>query len=332
MNKKLVLTLLAAVMVATTGCGGSKPAEETKANTEVEVQAETTEAVEEKGTVIVEHSLGTTEVPKNPEKVVVLDWGALDVIDSLGLEAAVVGLPLSGSVPDYLGNYHNEQAYANVGTVKEVDFEAIHELEPDMIISGGRLADYYEELNEIAPTVLLNVDNSDYMNSFKTSMNYFGEIFNKQDEVATKLTEIENQITEIKTKATEKNVNALIALANGDAFSVYGKGSRFGIIHNEFGIAPVDETIEVSTHGQNASFEYVAEQNPDLLFIVDRSAATGGEGSAASMFDNELIHGTDAYKNDRIIYLNPTVWYTAGGGFTSTQTMIDEVSAALDRM
>ena len=331
MNKKLVSAVLMTMMLAVTGCSNTSAPANTETSAEATTQNATGEATEAT-TVVVEHSLGTTEVPKNPEKVVVLDWGALDVIDSLGLETAVVGLPLSGSAPDYLSEYENEQAYANVGTVKEVDFEAIHALEPDMIISGGRLADYYEELNEIAPTVLLNVDNADYFNSFKKSMNYYGEIFDKEEEVATKVAELETQMTAIKEKAAEKNAKALITLANGDSFSVYGVGSRFGIIHNEFGIAPVDETIEASTHGQKASFEYVAEQNPDLLFVVDRSAATGGDGSAPALFDNELIHGTDAYKNDRIVYLNPTVWYTAGGGFTSTQTMIDEVSAALDRM
>ncbi len=331
MNKKLVLAVLAA-MFAFTGCGSTSAPTNTETSAEATQETTTTPEVEESTTVVVEHSLGTTEVPKNPEKVVVLDWGALDVMDSLDLGSSVVALPLSGSVPDYLSDYQDETKYTNVGSLKEVDLEAIHALEPDMIISGGRLADFHEELNEIAPTVLLNVDTADYFNSFKKSMNYYGEIFGKEEEVATKVAELETQMTAIKEKATEKNAKALIALANGDSFSVYGKGSRFGIIHNEFGIAPVDETIESSTHGQKASFEYIAEQNPDLLFVVDRSAATGGEGSAPALFDNELIHGTDAYKNDRIVYLNPTVWYTAGGGFISTQVMLDEVNEALDRM
>ena len=325
MNRKLVGILLTAMMITVTGCGNAA----NQTNTEASAQENIVESnAQEEGTVIVEHSLGTTEVPKNPKNVVVLDFGALDVMDALGLE--VVGVPLSGSVPDYLSKYKDESIYTNVGSLKEIDLEAIHALNPDMIITGGRLSDYYEELNEIAPTVLLSVDNSDYMNTFTKSMNYFGEIFDKQEEVSAKLAELEAQMTSIKEKATEKNANALIALANGDSFSVYGRGSRFGIIHNEFGIAPSDETIEVSTHGQNASFEYIVEQNPDYLFVIDRSAVTGGKGLAPALFDNALIHGTDAYKNNRIIYLNSTIWYAAGGGFTSTQMMLDEINSALE--
>ena len=58
-------------------------------------------------------------------------------------------------------------------------------------------------------------------------------------------------------------------------------------------------------------------------------AATGGESTAAALLDNELIHATNASVNDHIVYLNAGIWYTASGGFTSTNMMIDEISAAL---
>lgn len=332
MNKKLLLSALTIMTLAFTGCSsassaaGSNVAVESPAATE-EATAESTPA-EEAGTVTVVHTLGETEVPKNPKNVVVMDFGILDAMDALGIEVA--GLPLSGTLPEYLSDYANEEVYTNIGSLKEIDLEKVFEIEPELIIIGGRQASYYEELSKIAPTVQLSVDASDYMNSFTTSMNYLGEIFGKEEEVATKLEAVQASMKEIAEKAAAKDTNGLIVLSNGDAFSVYGKGSRFGIIHNEFGIKPVDETIEVSTHGQNASFEYIVEQNPDYLFIIDRTAATGGEGAATALFDNELIQSTDAYKNGRVIYLDPVVWYTSGGGFTSTEIMLEEISSALD--
>ena len=327
MNKKLLLSALTIMTLAFTGCSSASSA--AGSNVAVESPAATEEATaEEAGTVTVVHTLGETEVPKNPKNVVVMDFGILDAMDALGIEVA--GLPLSGTLPEYLSDYANEEVYTNIGSLKEIDLEKVFEIEPELIIIGGRQASYYEELSKIAPTVQLSVDASDYMNSFTTSMNYLGEIFGKEEEVAAKLESVQASMKEIAEKAAAKDVNGLVVLSNGDAFSVYGKGSRFGIIHNEFGIKPVDETIEVSTHGQNASFEYIVEQNPDYLFIVDRTAVTSGEGSAAALFDNELIKSTDAYKNGRIIYLDPVVWYSAGGGFTSTEIMLEEVSNALD--
>ncbi len=333
MSKKLLVSALAIMTLAFTGCGANTTGTNNNvASTSPEVSETTAtenNASEETGTVKVVHALGETEVPKNPKNVVVMDFGMLDGLDALGIE--IVGLPLSSSLPSYLSAYNDESTYTNVGSLKEIDLEKIFELEPELIITGSRQADYYEELSKIAPTVQLSVDASDYMNSFKTNMTYLGEIFDKEEEVSAKIAEIETKINEVGEKARAKDVNALITLANGDAFSVYGNGSRFGIIHNEFGIKAVDENIEVSNHGQNASFEYIVEQNPDYLFVVDRSAVTTGEGSAEEMFDNELIRQTDAYKNGRIVYLDPVVWYTAGGGFTSTQIMIDEISNALEK-
>jgi len=47
----------------------------------------------EKGeTIKIIHTAGETEVPKNPEKVVVLDYASLDIMDSLDIKG-LVGLP-----------------------------------------------------------------------------------------------------------------------------------------------------------------------------------------------------------------------------------------------
>ena len=207
--------------------------------------------------------------------------------------------------------------------------EKIFELNPDLIIISGRQADYYEELSKIAPTINLSIDNKNYLESFEKNMNVLGKIFDKENEVKEELTTIKDAISKLNSKATEKNITGLIALANDGAFSVYGAESRFGIIHNNFGITPVDKNIEASTHGQKASFEYVLEKNPDYLFVVDRAAIAGGTISAKELFDNELMKKTDAYKNGNIIYLNPSIWYTATGGFTSTMKMVEEIDSAI---
>lgn len=276
--------------------------------------------------ITISHKSGETLVNVNPKKVVVFDYGILDALDALEVEG-IVGVVQEG-IPDYLSKYAGEE-YSAIGTLKEPDMEKIFELTPDLIIITGRQADYYEELNKIAPTINLAMDNSDYLGSFKNNMNTLAQIFGKEKEVKTKVEEIENSISELNAKITEKNINGLITLANDGAFSVYGQDSRFGIIHKEFGVIPVDETIDGSTHGQKASFEYVVEKNPEYLFVVDRAAIAGGNTSAKELFDNELIAKTDAYKNDNIVYLDPAIWYTSVGGFTSTAKMVEEINAAI---
>ena len=111
--------------------------------------------------------------------------------------------------------------------------------------------------------------------------------------------------------------------------SAYGEGSRFGIIHKEFGFTPVDKEIQVSNHGQSITFEYILEKNPDYIFVIDRAATTGGSISVEQIFDNDIIKQTDAYKNGNIVYLASQVWYVASGGLTGTMIMIEDVSKGL---
>lgn len=277
-------------------------------------------------TLVVSHELGETTVNKNPKRVVVFDYGILDSLDKLEVEG-IVGLVQDG-LPEHLSKFESED-YSSVGSLKEPNMEKIFELTPDLIIISGRQADYYEELSKIAPTIHLGVNNENYLESFSENMNKLGEIFGKEKAVEKELTAITEAIEELNAKVTEKNVNGLITLANDGSFSVYGAESRFGIIHNSFGVTPVDETIEASTHGQKASFEYIVEKNPQYLFVVDRAAIVGGTTSAKELFENELMKKTDVYKNDNIVYLNPNIWYTATGGFTSTMIMVEEIDNAI---
>lgn len=318
--KKLLLiafTLMMAAFLA--ACGADEEATDSKT-----AAADTKEASTE--TVTVTHELGETTFDKNPEKVVVFDFGILDSMDKLGIEA-VAGVP-QANIPSYLEKYADAEKYENVGTLKEADFEAIHAMDPDLIIISGRQAAMYEEFTDIAPTIHLGVDTTKYMESFESNMNTLGEIFGKEDEVKEELAAIETQIEEVKASATDEK--ALIVLANEGKVSAYGAASRFGIIHDVFGVKQADEGIEASTHGQSISFEYILETNPDMMFVVDRNAAVGTDASAKDSLENELVQKTTAYKEDKIIYLDPDYWYLSGGGLQSVSEMVKEIQSAFE--
>ncbi|WP_400245131.1 siderophore ABC transporter substrate-binding protein [Niallia sp. JL1B1071] len=316
MKKKLSLLLLTFVLAVLAACGNTE-----KSNTE----ANSSKDSEKPAEIKVIHELGEDTVPVNPKKVVVFDFGVLDTLDELGIEVA--GVP-QANIPPYLSKYEDSK-YANVGSLKEPDFEAISELAPDVIFISGRQSEAYEELKKIAPTVYVGVDTTDYMNSFKHNMNLIGDIFDKKQEVTDELAKIDEDIATINEKAKTIDGKSLIVLVNDGSLSAYGKNSRFGIIHDVFGLAPADEKIEASTHGQKVTFEYLAEKNPAYLFVIDRGAVVGGESSGEKTLDNKLVNGIDAAKNDHIINLDPSYWYLSGGGLLSTSEMVKEISEAI---
>ncbi|MDI5676683.1 ABC transporter substrate-binding protein, partial [Salmonella enterica subsp. enterica serovar Anatum] len=127
------------------------------------------------------------------------------------------------------------------------------------------------------PTLYLGVDSSKTWESTKQNIETLGTIFGKEKEAEDKIASLEKDITEVKEVAEKSGKKGLITLVNEGSLSAYGNGSRFGIIHDTFGVLPADDKIEVSTHGQEVSYEYVLETNPDIIFVVDRTKAIGGD-------------------------------------------------------
>jgi iron complex transport system substrate-binding protein len=285
------------------------------------------EKTEEKAKeVTITHKYGEVTIEKNPKKVVVFDFGVLDTLDTLGVE--ITGLP-QAIVPKTLEKYAGSE-YTNVGSLKEPDFEALHELQPDVIFISGRQAELYDQFAEIAPTVFVDVDYANYIPSLEKNFNLLAEIFEKEDALVTKMDELKASINELNKEASASDSKALILLANEGKISAFGPASRYGFVHDVFGFKAVDDNIEVAQHGQSVTFEYILEKNPDVLFVIDRSAAVGGEIAAKDTIENELVKKTNAYKNGKIIYLDAVNWYIAGNGITSTQSMIEEVKAAIE--
>lgn len=277
-------------------------------------------------TVTITHELGEATVNKNPEKVVVFDFGVLDSLDELGVE--VTALPKM-NVPPYLSKFEDDK-YENVGTLKEPDFEKLSEIQPDLIIISGRQADLYDQLAEIGPTIYVAIDTANYLDSFKNNMKILGEIFEKEAEIDEKIAEVEEAIATVNEKATASGKKALIVLANEGKVSAYGPNSRFGFIHDVLGVPPVDENIEASTHGQSISFEYIVEQNPDVLYVIDRGAAVADDASAKEVIENDLVKNTTAYQDGKIFYLDPSYWYLSGGGLVSVKEMVNEIDESLN--
>lgn len=317
MRRLLTIFLVLTFSLALVACGG-----DTSDNNG------TTESNSDE-TVEVRHELDsdTVIVPKNPERIVVFDLGALDTLAFLGLENKVVGLP-QATIPHYLNEFASD-SYENLGSLKEPEFEKIHAAQPDLIIISGRQMELYDEFKNIAPTIFLDIDTHNYLGSFEKNATLLGEIFEKETEVAAELTQLTEQIDEIKDVVSNTNETALIVLGTEGKVSAYGPNSRFGIIHDVFGITPADANIEESTHGQNVTFEYILETNPDIIYIIDRDSAIGMESSVQDSFENDIVQKTDAYKNNRLLYLDGEIWYLAGGGLQSLSMMIEEVSGTV---
>ena len=276
-------------------------------------------------TVTISHAQGKTEVPVNPETVVVFDLAALDTLDALGVE--IDGVP-SFNMPANLDAYEGD-AYAKVGSLFEPDYEAVNALDPDLIIVAGRSSGAYDELSTIAPTIDLSNDWTDFVPSVEKNSRALGEIFDKTGEVDAMVADLEDKIAAFKANADAVG-NALVIMSSGGEITAYGPGSRFGLVHDTLGIAPTIVDVEAATHGDAISFEFLLEANPDWLIVLDRDAAIGQQAdSARQVLDNELMHETTAWQNDQIVYVDSARWYVTNGGIANLNIMVDELADAM---
>lgn len=271
------------------------------------------------------------EVPYDAQRIAVMDMAALDILDSLGLGDRVVGS--SSTSLDYLQEYVTNDEIADLGTIKEADMEAVMSCEPDVIFIGGRLAQSYDALSEIAPVVYLSTDTEiGLVKSVEKNAKKIASMFGLEDDVKDLMNGYDARIEKLKAFAEGKT--AIIGMCTSGGFNVLGNDGRCALIGNEVGFENigVDANVDTSTHGNEASFEFVVEKNPDYIFVLDRDAAIGTDGAqlAKDIMENELFMGTDAYKDGKIVYLeHPAVWYTAEGGVNALGFMLEDLENAL---
>ena len=315
--------------VSLAACGQA----EEKSNTSKKAEAEQTKEQTPENVTIKSFNGNNEEVdlefPYDPERIAVLDMASLDILDNLGMGDRVVGS--ASTSLEYLTDYVDNEEVANLGTIKEADLEAVMECDPDVIFIGGRLASSYDALSEIAPVVFLSTDSElGVVKSVTKNAETIASMFGLEDEVSKKIEGFDERIEALKKTAEGKT--ALVGMTTSGSFNLMGNDGRCSIVGREIGFENLTAAESTSTHGNEASFETVVEKNPDYIFVMDRDSAIGADGAqtAKEIVENELVMGTDAYKNGRIIYLeHPAVWYTAEGGITALNIMLSDLENVL---
>lgn len=354
--KKIISFLLAAMMVLSLAACGKSDNED----------AENVNAGDTKTVTITSLNANGEEieltVPYDPQRVAILDFAVLDILDNLNLGDRVVGS--ASTTLEYLKKYTTKEGVKNLGTIKEADLEAVMSCEPDIIFIGGRLKTYYDALSEIAPVVYLVTDSKlGVVESTRKNAAVIASIFGKEDEIKEKFDGFDERIAALKAVAEGKT--AVIGMCTSGSFNVLSDGGRCSIIGFEVGFENLcngtsaeSESSEesgrggrgesgessgrgeggegsnanASAHGSESSFELIVSLNPDYIFVMDRDAAIGTNGAklAKEIMENELIKSTDVYKNGNIVYLeHPAEWYTAEGGVTALDTMLSDLEQAL---
>ncbi|HEY4622536.1 MAG TPA: siderophore ABC transporter substrate-binding protein [Solibacillus sp.] len=264
------------------------------------------------------------EAPKN---IIVFDYGFLDTLDALGVEG-IVGIAANGgkgNIPTHIKDKYVTDSVADVGSLKQIDFEKVAAASPDAIFISGRQAPFYEELKEITPNVVfIGSDNENYIDGVFETVDLAAQIFGKKEKAEELKANLQAKVDEVKAK-TAGYENALVAMYNDKKISGFDNGpdSRFAYVYNDFGFKPATTEITSSSHGSDFSYESILSVDPEVLLIIDRTASD--VETIKADIENDIIKKTRAYKEGKIVYLDGVNWYFSSNGVTTEVDKLDEI-------
>ncbi|MBR1375283.1 MAG: ABC transporter substrate-binding protein [Cardiobacteriaceae bacterium] len=278
---------------------------------------------------------GAVEIKETPKKVAVLDVGVLDNLAALEVEAAATPDKLR---PDFVADAHKNAK--TFGSMREVDFAKIANVEPDLIIVATKSAKNFDEAAKIAQTIDLSMDGD----SFTATLNRLatlGKIFGKEEKAAEITSRINKLFAETKTAAEGKTGKALIILANDGKLSLFGKESRLGWIE-KLGFELIDKEAEKQADGKPArnhggtksiDAEFIKNADADWIFVVDRAKAIDQKDAekAEETLSKAGTLDSKAAKNNRLIYLSPAEIYIDFGGIIALERTLNELKQAFSK-
>jgi iron complex transport system substrate-binding protein len=277
--------------------------------------------------ITIVHKLGTTVIEQRPRRVAVLDMNEVDFLDQLGVPVAGM---VKDYVPHFLTRYKDDQGIRDLGAIVQPNLEHLHALKPDLVLMTSIQANHYQELSQIAPTLHFDVDyqnsESKHIDVVKQHLLTLGRIFGKEDLARQKAAELDAKVADARKVTQDRPERALIVLHNNGAFSAFGVQSRYGFVFDALGVKPASSAVEAGLHGQPISSEFIQQANPDIIYVLDRTAVMERRPvMTAEQMVNPLLRQTHAWKNGRIIFVDADAWYITAASVTSLKLVIDDV-------
>lgn len=273
----------------------------------------------------VTHSMGTTDVPVTPQRVVVLDTDKLDTAITLGVTPVGAAVASQTDLPTYLGD--TVGTIQVVGTTAEPDLEAIEGLDPDLILGTKfRQEQFYDELSAIAPTVFTEKVGITWKENFLLD----GEALGKKD-TATDLLGAYEQRAKSTGEEIDGAADIEVSLVRfmPDHIRVYGPDSFSGIVLGDVGLDRPDfQKLEGAEDKRFAeiSQEKIDDADGDVLFYC----AYGADAGAAleEVTGGSLWKDMSVVKDGKAYTVDDEVWMT-GIGVTAANLILDDLATHL---
>ena len=313
MKKRNLFKMLAVacvVGITLIGCGNSKNTEDTS----------------KKSTVTVTDIKGEVEIPKEPERIVDLS-GNSDILSILGYK--VIGTANSDAYdytkfPKYLEDTLKGAEILGYSMQDTMDIEQVMNLNPDLIIISTVQEKMYDQLSEIAPTVMIQLEALNWKDDVKS----FAKVFNKEEVAEKWLKAYEEKAKEAGDKIKAEygeNTTYLSFLASGGQFFIFD-GAGFGsVLYEDMGLSKPKGMPEQSNISLPVvTYEGLAAIDTDYIFLITT------DEDYTQLESNAIWNSLPAVKEGKVVKLGASPYFNQGYSSIGRDLLLDEIGEMLN--
>ena len=273
-------------------------------------------------TRVVEDEQGQFEIATTPQRVVVLEFSFVDALAAVGVSP--IGVADDNDASRVIPAVRDlVQPWQSVGMRSQPSLEAIAILKPDLIIADAeRHRTIYQDLQQIAPTLLLKSRGETYLENLESTRKV-GVALNKQAEMEQRLQLHRQSMAAYKQQLSLKQT-IQFAVVSDKGMWLHSPVSYAGGVLTALGIAsPITQPSEQAY--LPTSFELLLKTNPDWLLI--------GAYSHPNVVDdwqsNPLFKLLTSAKKQRIIEVSPELW-SLNRGMLAAEQMATNLERIVD--
>lgn len=332
-----VLRLLVMIMVGVTlfASACSTQAEPNASNAAPEPQrlGPTTEPSDEvcgetqpaSGPTTIEHAMGSTTVPEDPQRIVILDSDKLDTICALGLQDRLVGaISLAGGPPSYLGP--TIKSVPTVGEISEPDVEKIASLQPDLILgSKFRTEELYDKLSQVAPTVFTELVGLTWQENFLLD----SSALRRADQGKQLLQQLKDDAAKVGQEVDGAAADVSIVRFIKGGIRLYGPTSFSGIVLELAGISrPEFQQLNGAEDRRFAEISAEELQYADGKTIYVTAYGPENVAEQDRMLSDPLWQTLNGVKSGRVYLISDEIWMT-GIGVIAAHGILEDLRSSL---
>jgi iron complex transport system substrate-binding protein len=272
---------------------------------------------------VVQHKLGETCVPMEPQRVIALgvSW-TLDPVLALGIKPVATNTFRFGGRNFFPGLSATEVAgIKTVGSEGNPSVEKILRLKPDLIIGLDLDPQLYQLISTIAPTVVREFEKIKF--SFKDNFRLIAQLVNREAAAERVLARYEEKVSSLRRlleNQSQRPEVSVIYYVSGNFQIPASEAICFQLL-NDLNVR-IKSTFMNKSEYLPLSLEVIDEYDADILFIVDF------DNKPSSYFlQNPLITSLKSAKNNQAHIVTADTWFPYGP--LGVDKLLDELSKYL---